>query len=282
MHKTTVIIHGGLGNQLFQFFFALKIVNNNKKFLRVILPKVKQSNNLDIFDILEKKSLSNLEIIRINLFFYRIISKIRIIPAYLLSYLKIQTDDNLIYNPKKLKNPFLIYGYFQSLSLILKNEQIQAYLKKDFKRNYINKKNQRLGVHIRRGDYLSKVHNSTHGFIPIQYIVKKFIDLFRDIDQIFIYSDGDVKEELLNYLNYYLGNSLINRKKFFFSYNSGMSDKDVFYDMGKNKYLICSNSTFSFWASYLSKEVEYIYLPKQWYKNKKISNNLIHSRVKLY
>ena len=78
MHKTTLIIHGGLGNQLFQFFYALKRVNNNKKILRVILPKVKKSNNLDIFDILEKKSLSNLEIIRINLFFYRIISKIEL------------------------------------------------------------------------------------------------------------------------------------------------------------------------------------------------------------
>ena len=90
----------------------------------------------------------------------------------MLSYLKIQTDDNLIYNPNKIKNPFLIYGYFQNLSLILKNEQIQDYFKKDFKRLNPNNKDQRLGVHIRRGDYLSKVHNSTHGFIPIKYMIK--------------------------------------------------------------------------------------------------------------
>ena len=31
-----------------------------------------------------------------------------------------------------------------------------------------------------------------------------------------------------------------------------MTDKDVFLDIGKNEVLICTNSTFSYWAGFIS------------------------------
>ena len=54
MTKTNLIIHGGIGNQLFQFFFALKKLNGEGKLLRIIIANNKYPNQFDITNILEK------------------------------------------------------------------------------------------------------------------------------------------------------------------------------------------------------------------------------------
>ena len=65
MAKSTLLIHGGLGNQLFQFFFALNKLNGNTKLLRIIIAKKKNLHLLMIFTI-KRFSLQE------NLFFLKL------------------------------------------------------------------------------------------------------------------------------------------------------------------------------------------------------------------
>ncbi len=283
MVKTTIILHGGIGNQLFQFFFALKQVNSDLQLLRVIIPRHRRINNLDLLEILDKESIKKLEIISLDIIFYRIISKIRFIPKPILKCLKVVTDECKSLNSEKIKRPFLIYGYFQNLNLILKREKILKLLDTDLKQNFLESRGREtLGVHIRRGDYLNKNNIKKHGLIPISEIIEKFIFLFKNINDIYIYSDSDIREEFGRNLENFLGPKCVSKKKLFFSYDLDKTDKDVFADMGNNKFLICSNSTFSYWAGYLNNNVEYIYLPGRWFRNETINHHLIHPRVEIY
>ena len=283
MSKSTLIIHGGLGNQLFQFFFALNKLNGNTKLLRIIIAKKKNSYQLDIFDIIRKNKIQNIKIIRINSFFYKFISKINYIPKRIIKLISILTTDNNSFSSLKSKKyPLFIYGYFQDLRLI-NPKIISDFIIDDlqFKR-CLNLKERSLGIHIRRGDYLKKEHILTHGLISIKYIIENFTNIFREFRIIKIYSDSDIKDEFIGYLRKYLGEDYYKKTSLYFSFDKKMKDKDVFFDIGKNEVLICTNSTFSYWAGYISYQVKRIYLPNQWYSQKKINKGLIHSKVTLY
>tara|TARA_Y100001978_G_scaffold199320_1_gene213433 strand:+ start:223 stop:1071 length:849 start_codon:yes stop_codon:yes gene_type:complete len=282
MAKSTLLIHGGLGNQLFQFFFALNKLNGNTKLLRIIIAKKKSLHQLDIFDVLKKKEIENITIIRINSFFYKLISKINFIPQLIIKKLNILTDNNSFSQLKSKKNPFIIYGYFQDLRL-LNTEIISDFIIEDLlAKKYLNSKERTLGIHIRRGDYLKKDHISTHGLISIKYIFERFTKIFHEFKIVKIYSDSDIKDEFLKYSKKYLGEDYLKKTSLTFSFDNKMADKDVFLDIGKNEVLICTNSTFSYWAGFISLSVKKIYLPNQWYSSESINKGLINSKVTLY
>ncbi len=283
MSKSNLIIHGGLGNQLFQFFFALNKLNGDTKSLRIIIAKKKHSYQLEIFDILKSDKIEDIQIIRINSIFYKLISKINYLPTFILKKISfLITDNNSFSLLKSKKEPFLIYGYFQDLRLI--NEQIVSdFIFEDLKaNNYCNSNGSTLGIHIRRGDYLNKDHLSTHGLISIKYLIEKCADVLVNFRTVKIYSDSDIKNEFLKYIKIYLGNEYLKRSSLSFCFDNKVSDKDVFLDMAKNDILISTNSTFSYWAGFISSKVKRIYLPNQWHFSKKINKGLIYSKVTLY
>lgn len=282
MAKSTLLIHGGLGNQLFQFFFALNKLKGNTKLLRIIIAKKQNLNQLDIFDVLKKKEIENIKIIRINSFFFKFISKINFIPKYIIKKFNILTDNNSFSQLKSTKNPLIIYGYFQDLRLLNTGIISDFIIEELLARKYLNSKERTLGIHIRRGDYLKKDHISTHGLISIKYIFERFTKIFHEFKIVKIYSDSDIKDEFLKYSREYLGEDYLKKTSLTFSFDNKMTDKDVFLDIGKNEVLICTNSTFSYWAGFISLGVKKIYLPNQWYSSKSINKGLINSKVTLY
>lgn len=283
MAKSTLIIHGGLGNQLFQFFFALNKLNGDTKSLKIIIAKKKNTSQLDIFDILKKEKIKEIKIIRINSFFYIFFSKINYIPKVVLKKISFLTTDHNSFSILKSKeNPLIIYGYFQDLRLINK-EIIPDFINEDLRAvRFFNSKEKTLGIHIRRGDYLKKKHLSTHGLISIKYIVENLSDIFKDFNIVKVYSNSDIKKEFFKYIKKYLGNEYLKKTYFSFSFDNKISDKDVFLDIARNDALICTNSTFAYWAGYISLKVKKIYLPNQWYFSRTINKGLIHSKVTLY
>ena len=282
MVKSTLIIHGGLGNQLFQFFFALNKLNGDTKLLKIIIAKKKNPSQLDIFDILKEDKIKEIKLIRINSFFYIFLSKINYIPKIILEKISfLTTDKNSFSVLKSKKNPLIIYGYFQDLNLINK-EIIPDFINEDLRTVRFFNSKKTLGIHIRRGDYLKKKHISTHGLISIKYIIENLSNIFADFNIVKVYSNSDIKKEFLKYIKKYLGDKYLKKTYFSFSFDDKISDKDVFLDIARNDVVICTNSTFSYWAGYISLQVKKIYLPNQWYFSKKISKGLIHSKVILY
>ncbi len=282
MIRSNLILHGGLGNQLFQLFFALNKLKGDSKLLRIIIANKKYPNQLDLINILDKHKINKIKIIRINSLFFKLISKINYLPKIILDYLYIVTDRNSFEALEKRSNPLIIYGYFQDLNLLNKTH-ISDFLIPELKnkKTYFSTENT-LGIHIRRGDYQKKEHFSIHGIISIDYIFKKFLEIFKNFSIIKIYSDSDIKDEFIEKFRKYLGNENYIKTTLFFSFDKLESDKEVFLDMTQNDILICSNSTFSYWAGFLSSKVKKIYLPKQWYSSKKINKGLIHQKVTLY
>ena len=282
MTKTNLIIHGGIGNQLFQFFFALKKLNGEGKLLRIIIANNKHPNQFDITNILEKNKINKIKIIRINSIFIKLISKINCLPKKILNYLLIVSDKNSFESLEQINNPLIIYGYFQDLNLLNKNH-ISDFIIPELKNTKTQTKDlETLGIHIRRGDYLKKQHFSMHGIITIEYIFQNFVEIFKNFSLIKIYSDSDIKDEFIENYRKYLGDEYYLKTTLLFSFDKNKSDKEVFLDMTRNDILVCTNSTFSYWAGFLSSRVKKIYLPIQWYYHQKINEGLIHPKVTLY
>ena len=59
----------GLGNQLFQLFFALNKLKGDSKLLKIIIANKKYPNQLDLINILDKHKINKIKIIRINSLF---------------------------------------------------------------------------------------------------------------------------------------------------------------------------------------------------------------------
>ena len=160
-------------------------------------------------------------------------------------YLKFNDSD---YGSIAFKGFFQSYKYFESYekeiqSLFSPSDKILAYLNKKYKPN------NKVSIHIRRGDYvnLSEFHHN----LNIDYY-KNSVDYFRG-SEFLVFSD-DIewcKKEL-------------NGEKFTFV--SGEADYIDLYLMSLCKNNIIANSTFSWWAAYLNtnsdKKVVY---PNKWF-----------------
>ena len=110
----------------------------------------------------------------------------------------------------------------------------------------------------------------------------KHLEIFKNFSLIKIYSDSDIKDEFIENYRKYLGDEYYLKTTLLFSFDKNKSDKEVFLDMTRNDILVCTNSTFSYWAGFLSSRVKKIYLPIQWYYHQKINEGLIHPKVTLY
>jgi hypothetical protein len=118
-------------------------------------------------------------------------------------------------------------------------------------KNYRNK--ELVGIHIRRGDYV-KEYNSLFYLNGIEYI-NKCIDYFKDNYNFFIISD-DIEWCKYTFSEY---------KNFYFSNSS--NDLLDFALMSLCNHNIISNSTFSWWAAFLNKNInKKVIMPSKWIK----------------
>lgn len=253
-------INGGLGNQMFQYAFGRFLAekysqrmcidfsqfqNSNRAYSLDMFP-LNQAilNDLDTFDVKSRKTL-------------------------------VLQEQNFNFNPQILnildgydlqKNFFLICGYWQSPRYF---STIMPILRKDFSPIYsIDQSYDRVYnliltaesvmVHIRRGDYLLFGNLQKHGVVDIDYI-KTGMDYYRKTltnPLFFIFSDDPVWCKV----------NIPQRDGIIFVAQDADQGKTSFSLMRQCKYFLISNSTFSWWAAYLSdfpnKKVIY---PKSWF-----------------
>lgn len=222
-------VKGGLGNQLFQIAatYALAIRNND----------------ICGFDLSDNKYKNN------------ILSKVNSVKNF--KPFGFYDESNFYYKKIKYSKNMILNGYFQSEKYFLdfKEEIINLFVisNENVKiiNDYLPVGKSITSVHVRRGDY--KQHLDYFHLCDINYF-NKCMELIGDSFFIFISDD-------INWCKENFGN---NSNCFFPNFNSDVLDFTLMTICDNN---IMSNSTFSWWGSYLNKNSK-VYAPKKWFNFK--------------
>jgi len=252
-------LHGGLGNQLFQYAYGRKLaiignikivfntyyISGKKKFLNIETDTEREL-------VLDKLILSNQAIFisRKETFFILLIKKV---------LMKIGLIDHDLFHGEK---------YFKGIEDTIRNEfalknplSTQSKVWEDTIKNSLIP----TSLHIRRGDYVNDPKtNSYHGVCEIDYYQKAFVFLQdrlpQETLQIFVFSD-DIEWAKIN---------LSLPSPMHFVSKSSIPDYEEMYLMSICKHNIIANSSFSWWGAWLNKNHDKIVVaPKKWFSNPK-------------
>lgn len=243
-----VKFNGRLGNQIFQlaFFEYLRTNNSNKSFFfsnphHAYLTKyfdLGTKNNL----ILGSKALQ---------FAARAITKF-------FKYEEIYIQNIQVPREVVVKNNVIYKGFFQTdwytkrivggLNIKIKQEFTSQF---DAEFGHIFNNEQTIVVHIRRTDYLN--YGKRDISLPMEYFKKRLDDL-GDISAYKVFFVSDDMEHVKSYFE--------EKPNYIFSSNSEITDFQIIKNADVS---IISNSSFAWWACYLSeKENKRVYAPKNW------------------
>ena len=242
-----VSFNGRLGNQLFQFYFLLYL-KSRKKNCFYFFPNPHHTKLAKYFDLG---------------FYYHLTlgSKIYSVFTRILPRL-IRFKDIYIQNievPKKVDvQNFTIYrGFFQT-DWYLKhtpekfNIRIRQKYQDEFQALYgdIFKSEKTMAVHIRRTDYLK--YGKRDISLPIEYFKRQLAAISNKDDYRIFFLSDDIE---------YVKAEFETKPNYIFSDNSEIIDFQII----KNADLaIISNSSFSWWACYLSEKKNTVIAPKNW------------------
>lgn len=279
-----VNITGGLGNQMFQYAFALALKHRHpeedvyidtqhyhtiffKKFRGINLHNGYELDKIFSGEKLPKASC--LQVMKVsywmpNYILSRIMRKIlpirktEWVAPYCMSY---------IFAEKALENTADCYyeGYWQSIHYYsdIKENLIKAYahpVPNPYNAELIQKiqSSNSVGIHVRRGDYLKTA--SFRGICEIEYYKNAIIELLKDgkKHEFYVFSN-DIEWCKSNLMDLMKGHKCI-----FVTKNKG---KNSCWDMFLMTYcqdLIIANSSFSWWGAFLNKNVNRVYAPYPW------------------
>jgi hypothetical protein len=242
---------GRLGNQLFQYVF-LKYLKGKRKGLLYFFPNPHHAYLGKYFELEKYDNLL------LNSKAYSAIT--RILPA-IFKLKEIHTHNWIAPKPIEVKNLSYYKGYYQSayyfehlakpLDLKLKRQYTE-----EFEKLYgeLFNHNKTVVVHIRRTDYMNYGERRKRDIsLPLAYFKKRLeaIEYLNDYKVIFVSDDVEkVKEVFPEQPNY------------IFSNNSEIIDFQIIQNADVS---IISNSTFAWWAAYLSPENNVVYAPKLWF-----------------
>ena len=285
-------IHGGLGNQMFQYAIASILAKKQKSILKLDdrffynrekkIGFTPRSFELSVFDnkyqIATTKEISvffNLSI------FNRIKRKLGFNTPKVFRELELGFDTSLM----SMNAPVYLEGYFQSYLYLIGYERFVKDLFV-FPINQLDSANEKIlkklqntvsvAIHIRRGDYVSDIStNSFHGVCDLSYYYKTIDYFLKHLKSpIFVFFSDD-SQWTKNKFQEFVPDSV---------FIDGNNDSGCWKDMllmSKCKHQIIANSSFSWWAAWLNEnEHKIIFAPKQWFVNEvanKSSNDLIPS-----
>lgn len=266
-----VTLMGGMGNQMFQYAFGRSLSIKYNMPLKIDLSFLKRRDmgpnftyrnyDLDLFNIEEDFNIEidKKSIVKINE------------PHYHYSSQLIESIDNF----NKNNTIFLINGYWQSP---LYFNEYGTQIREDFtfknkiedSDDYIKsmldeiKSTNSVLLNVRRTDYLN---NNYHGVMGNEYLNKgvELIESKIENPHYFIFSDDiDWCKENINYNNMTIVDHTYKGDRF-----------DYYLQLMKNcKHFIIPNSSFAWWAAWLSSNSDKIVItPSQWFTDKKINTS---------
>lgn len=242
---------GRLGNQLFQYVF-LKYFKTQRKGLIYFFPNPHHAYLEKYFDLgwydnftLGSKLYSALT---------------RFLPS-ILRFKTIEIHNWIIPKPFKVKNFSLYKGYYQSAYYYEHLEKpLPLKLKPFYKQQFEDKfselytSHKTVVVHIRRTDYMNYGERRKRDIsIPMEYFKKRLdaIDNIENYKVIFVSDDIEHVKGVFPMQSNYM-----------FSNNSEIIDFQLIQHADIS---IISNSTFAWWACYLSPKNNVVYAPKNWF-----------------
>lgn len=255
-----VRLKGGLGNQMFQYALgrSLALKNNDElkldiNFYQSINLAVKRFYSLNVFNIqaeVVNSSWTN--------FIFRLTKRFK------------EKSFNFSKNILSLNSGVYLDGYWQSPKYF---EGFEDEIKKNFTlKNPIAQNIQDLAgeientnslcVHVRRGDY---VGNKNHETVDNEYYKKaiEYIKNHASVDKIYVFSD-DI-EWCKNNFKFAFPAMFVGTE-----YAGEKGERHMFL-MSKCKNFIIANSSFSWWAAWLSNSKDKIVIcPKQWFPDASI------------
>ena len=265
-----VILSGGLGNQLFQFFAAIKIYKQlDVDFLHYSRTFFKTSNEIRDFElagVVDFKKASFL--IDDSRFFDRVYFKIANRVADDIASLFGCWPGKKALNHIERKS-LTLAGYFQDLDYLPSRDEVRSFFIDES-----NVQQDTIAIHLRRGDYL-KANNSHYGVVSLTDALSVLRVIDTGSSEIMVFSDSDVREELAANMHA----SELARTTMASDLCSGSISE--FLLMRSCRKIICSNSTFSWWAAF-SGMPEHIYLPSMWKRDEPTESKLIFDGVSIY
>lgn len=261
-----VDIIGRLGNQMFQYAFAL----NTSKVLKTtffIIPKDK----FELHRYFKLDLLTRLCFNKYLIKYYRYIIK---------RVFLFDTREQVFEGKVELSNNIHYSGFFQSedyfkeyTSIILKRFKIKKNWRKLYKEkrdNVLSEKEKTIVMHFRRTDYVNFGNDNLGGknlCLPFSY----YDNCLNQINNINDYKVLCLSDDIEDVKNYY-------KDKINYIF---LQDKPIidFQFIENADIAIIANSSFSWWAAYLNKKSnKIVYAPKYWFGfkiNKEMPENII-------
>ncbi|MDF3077653.1 MAG: alpha,2-fucosyltransferase [Sphingobacteriaceae bacterium] len=241
-----VTFKGRLGNQLFQFVFFLYLKSRNKNKL-VFIPNPHHAYLTKYFDLGQYGWFLGSKI-------YSVLT--RAIP-HILKFKQIYVQNFVAPRHIEAEDGTIINGYFQTDWYYRQlSEKPQISLKKQYTDKFdkgfgeIFRNNKTITVHIRRTDYMN--YGKRDISLPMEYF-KRQLESVKNLSDytVFFVSDDmqhvrSVFEEKPNYI---------------FSSNDEITDFQL---INNADVAIISNSSFAWWACYLSQKDQQVLAPKNW------------------
>jgi len=267
MHPGVVHLTGGLGNQLFGFYFAksLCLIQNRQIF-------VNKANLEPRGFQLAPLETSLVENLAIREYSKKTFNKKDLIQNRFTR--KIYFERAFSFNPNLINSRYLeYYGYFQSWKYL---ESLKSSIKEDFNQHISNMVGSNLyfefpqqayvAIHIRRGDYVNL--QNYHGLTTKEYFQNsmRYLREYHGIDlPVLVFSDDiDKAREIIPDAFKYVAKE------------DTRNDWDTLLLMANAQALVGSNSSFSWWAAYGGNSNVAIF-PNPWFQNRKIdSSDLLH------
>ena len=281
MKKVSIYLVGATGNQLFVLFAGISLANTHRA--KLILDtsflqpaKIRHPGGIEDFNIWIDGNLLRYKIrkFRKNAFWllmsravYRILNSQRVTRGLTKQFRSkvIGYDSGL----SLVQPPCTVFGYFQTYRYIesIKNEcrslKIELASPSEWfleMSREIEKSPISVGIHLRRGDYLN--YKDLIGVLSDEYFlgILKEIEDSHTIDRIFIFSDSIESAEIFS--------ERIGREKCLVIVpDNEVKPAESLMLFSLCSFQVISNSSFSWWGTYLSGNSDTVYAPEPWFLN---------------
>jgi hypothetical protein len=272
-------LNGGLGNQLFQYAAGKSLSLYHKEELKLDISyfnQIGKSHELIYFQITDQIASQK----EIDSFIKKGISK-KVITKLTRPHKRTIYREPYFHfdlNFFDSKSNVYLKGLRQSEKYFLKfEEQIRKIL--TIKPQYVNhlnevakkiKEEDSISIHIRRGDYLTKVALEVLGLVPLEFYIAAIneITLKTEKPKVYFFSDD---------IDWVKRNFTLPFDYEFASSNIAHNSIEDFYLMSQCKHNIIANSSFSWWSAWLNNNPDkMIIAPLKWFnKGPKDTQDLI-------
>ncbi|MCK4842953.1 MAG: alpha-1,2-fucosyltransferase [Methylococcales bacterium] len=258
---------GQLGNQIFQYMFLKTIQKNNEAIIVSGFEElVKVFEIEDIVNLNKKNRWVRVFLFRIMKPLLTFLSDKSIVSSVLIKHERVLGDyrrESLMFDTKSggvTKVTFVKLGFFQSESFFKKEMARKLKIKKLYLSQAVSflsdipKKNHKIFIHIRRGDYKSFTIYGESALLPLVYYkeqIEWFLENRKDCFFIFLSDEPEFIEKEFKYID----DKLISTENHFGTDLAIMTLCDS---------AILSPSSFGWWGSYLMKDRDVVFAPKYW------------------